>query len=250
MVSRFKLKLSRGFSPAALIVAILALVVATSTGAVFAASKIGTHALKNGAVTSSKIRNHTIQRKDISAKALRQLHGARGARGATGPRGATGRQGDVGAMGPAGPKGDTGPAGATGPAGPKGATGATGAQGVQGIQGVPGPAYTVTTSGNGVANAQVGTWTAQLDCHPDGTVVGLLYNTSTTQGFRVSGGGLAGAEGNTGAVPAFTGAANQPFIVQAVTDDGTSGATLTATCVNDGAAGTQQAVVTLSADGS
>jgi hypothetical protein len=80
-----------------MLVAILALVLAT-TGSAVAASLI----------TSKQIKDGTIQTKDISKKAQKSLRGKTGAKGATG---ATGAAGPAGAAGPKGDKGDVGPAG-------------------------------------------------------------------------------------------------------------------------------------------
>jgi Collagen triple helix repeat (20 copies) len=66
-------------------------------------------------VTSKNIKNGTIQRVDISAKAQRALRGNRGPAGPVGPAGgagAAGPAGPVGAVGPQGAKGDRGPSGA------------------------------------------------------------------------------------------------------------------------------------------
>jgi hypothetical protein len=93
-----------------LVVAVVALVAATS-GSAIAAS----------AITGSQIKDGTIGVKDLSGKALAKLHGARGARGPAGNAGAQG------------PKGDTGPQGL------KGVTGATGATGAKGAKGDTGP---------------------------------------------------------------------------------------------------------------
>jgi hypothetical protein len=84
-----------------MIVAIIALVVATAGGA-YAASKInGKHLVRNS-VASNKIKNKTLKSKDFSRKAKQSLEGDRGRRGPRGPRGEAGRQGDVGPQGPAG----------------------------------------------------------------------------------------------------------------------------------------------------
>src|SRR5882762_9156388 len=86
-----------------MLVALLALVMAT-TGSAVAASLI----------TSAQIKNGTIQTADISKKAQKTLKGKRGATGVQG------------AQGPQGLKGDTGPKGDTGASGPKGDTGEIG----------------------------------------------------------------------------------------------------------------------------
>jgi hypothetical protein len=86
-----------------MLVALLALVMAT-TGSAVAASLI----------TSKQIKNGTIQTADISKKAQKSLKGKTGARGPiglTGAAGAPGAKGDKGDAGAAGAKGDTGPIG-------------------------------------------------------------------------------------------------------------------------------------------
>ena len=59
-------------------------------------------------VTSKQIKDHTIQLNDISASAVRGLHGQTGAQGPAGPKGDTGAPGSGGPQGQQGPKGDKG----------------------------------------------------------------------------------------------------------------------------------------------
>jgi hypothetical protein len=125
-MSRF----TRAASPAALILSAMALTISLSAGTAYAAALIGTSQLKNGAVTSAKIKDKTIQAKDLSAAARKSLAGATGAQGQPGSPGATGATGATGvsgAPGPAGATGATGAQGATGPAGSDGAPGDDGA---------------------------------------------------------------------------------------------------------------------------
>ena|SRR5436190_2827190 len=89
-----------------MLVALLALVMAT-TGSAVAASLI----------TSKQIKDGTITTKDINKKAIKSL---KGKTGATGPQGASG---------PQGPKGDTGAAGVKGDKGDAGTNGTNGANG-------------------------------------------------------------------------------------------------------------------------
>lgn len=116
-------------------VALLALFVAlggTSYAAVkLPAGSVGSKQLARNSVTSAKVRNGTLLRRDFKQGQL--VAGANGAPGAKGEPGATGPQG------PAGAKGDTGAKGATGATGPQGEIGPEGAEGPQGIQGVEGP---------------------------------------------------------------------------------------------------------------
>src|SRR3954451_8204349 len=92
-----------------MLVALLALVMAT-TGSAVAASLI----------TSKQIKDGTIQTKDISKKAQKSL------KGKTGPRGATGLTGPQGSKGDKGDKGDAGSNGTNGTNGTNGADGAPG----------------------------------------------------------------------------------------------------------------------------
>lgn len=93
------------------VISILALFVALG-GTGYAALRIpnnsvGTKQLKKNAVTSAKVKNHSLLAVDFQANQL-----PTGPQGPKGDTGATGAKGDTGATGP---KGDTG---ATGPAGP------------------------------------------------------------------------------------------------------------------------------------
>src|SRR4030088_2003636 len=97
----------RRFRPSgSMLVALLALVMAT-TGSAVAASLI----------TSAQIKDGTIQTRDISKKAQAALKGNAGAAGAQGSQGPQGLKGDKGDKGGAGPKGDKGDAGAKGDTG-------------------------------------------------------------------------------------------------------------------------------------
>lgn len=88
--------LGRRPSPA-FVLACIALVVALS-GTGYAAlslprGSVGTPQLRNGAVTSLKVRNHTLRRVDFRRGAL--LRGPRGFRGPAGPTGPAGSAGSV-----------------------------------------------------------------------------------------------------------------------------------------------------------
>src|SRR3954447_8388667 len=89
--------MSRYRPSGAMLVALLALVMAT-TGSAVAASLI----------TSKQIKDGTIQTKDISKKAQKALKGKAGATGAAGAAGAAGHTGPTGAQGHKGDKGDAG----------------------------------------------------------------------------------------------------------------------------------------------
>jgi hypothetical protein len=68
-------------------------------------NSVGTAQLKNNAVTSSKVRNHSLLRADFKSGQV-----PRGARGPVGPTGAAGPKGATGARGPTGPAGAAGTA--------------------------------------------------------------------------------------------------------------------------------------------
>src|SRR3954447_4931968 len=97
--------MSRYRPSGAMLVALLALVMAT-TGSAVAASLI----------TSKQIKDGTIQTKDISKKAQKTLKGKAGATGPAGAAGAAGAAGPAGPAGAQGAKGDKGDAGAPGTA--------------------------------------------------------------------------------------------------------------------------------------
>jgi len=84
-----------------MVVALLALVIAMSGSAVAATL-----------ITGRQIKDHTIQTRDISKRALKAL---KGQPGKTGPQGLQGPKGDPGSPGAAGEKGETGATGPTGP---------------------------------------------------------------------------------------------------------------------------------------
>jgi hypothetical protein len=106
---------------------------------VLPAASVGTAQLKDGAVVSAKVKNHSLRAVDFAPGQLPAGEsGPAGAQGPQGPAGSAGPQGPAGPAGPQGAKGDTGaqgPQGPAGPAGPQGAKGDTGAQGPQGVKG-------------------------------------------------------------------------------------------------------------------
>lgn len=119
------------------------------------ARSVGSKELKTGAVTSAKVRNGSLRKKDFKKGQL--------PRGASGSAGADGAAGEPGLNGAAGPKGDPGAPGAkgepglavsNGAAGPQGPAGPPGADGVDGEDGVAGPAGPAGATGaTGAAGA-------------------------------------------------------------------------------------------------
>ncbi|HEY4097628.1 MAG TPA: hypothetical protein VGM33_19040 [Baekduia sp.] len=119
-------------------VAYLALFVALG-GTSYAATalprnSVGASQLKAGAVTSAKVKNHSLVVADLSVGTVAALRGSAGAAGVAGVAGAPGAAGATGARGAAGPQGATGP------------TGATGAQGLQGDPGIVATGWSALTS--------------------------------------------------------------------------------------------------------
>ncbi|HST42658.1 MAG TPA: hypothetical protein VLK58_24265 [Conexibacter sp.] len=112
-----------------MVIAVVALVFAT-TGTAFAAKEL---------ITGRDIKNGSITTADLSRKTLRSLSGRRGPRGTNGSDGDPGFPGPTGPQGSTGERGGTGPVGPVGPAGPTGLAGSTGQTGRAGRDGAPGP---------------------------------------------------------------------------------------------------------------
>ena len=158
----------------AMVVAFVALIVSVTSSA-YAAVRITTVNIANGAVTQPKLARNSVwhanlgtrsvrnlnlaansvwhaqigtgsvMRNNISGQLLAELHGAQGPAGTQGPAGPQGPEGAQGPPGPpggtgTGPQGPQGPQGVQGPPGPQGETGAAGPQGATGPQGPRGPA--------------------------------------------------------------------------------------------------------------
>lgn len=111
----------------AMVVACVAVILAT-TGSAFAAKAL---------ITGRDIKDGSISRADLSNSTVRYLKGKRG------PAGKNGQDGSVGPRGPQGSAGPAGPQGPAGPTGPRGATGDTGARGADGPAGPPGQAFVI-----------------------------------------------------------------------------------------------------------
>lgn len=89
------------------LIAYLALFVALSSTGYAASEKL----LPRNSVGSAQVINGSLQKADLSGKAIAALHGARGPRGLTGAQGSQGVAGQAGAQGPQGPRGPEGPPG-------------------------------------------------------------------------------------------------------------------------------------------
>jgi hypothetical protein len=122
------------YGKAGLLVAILALVLAT-TGAAFAAAGL-----------------NSKQKKEVT-KIAKKYAGKPGATGPQGPAGANGTNGEKGAQGEKGAKGDTGATGPQGPIGNTGPAGPTGPEGALGTAGTTLPSN-ATETGNWVLSGK------------------------------------------------------------------------------------------------
>jgi len=101
-----RLRLPRPSTALALVALAVALGGTGYAATVLPAGSVGTAQLKNGAVVSAKVKNHSLRAVDFASGQLPA--GARGPAGAQGPQGPAGSAGPQGPAGPAGPKGDTG----------------------------------------------------------------------------------------------------------------------------------------------
>jgi hypothetical protein len=90
-------------------------------------------------VNSASVIDGSLQKVDLSGKAVVALKGNRGAPGAQGAAGPAGAVGPAGQPGVAGAAGTPGAQGATGPAGANGTDGANGTNGAPGATGASGP---------------------------------------------------------------------------------------------------------------
>ena len=119
-------------APTLLVAAVLLLLATGGVG--YAAGRIGTSDLKNGAVTSAKIKDQTIRRADLAPTTIASL------RGATGPAGPPGAPGTNGVDGVDGVDGTNGINGIDGVDGIDGIDGTNGTNGIDGVDGIDGSA--------------------------------------------------------------------------------------------------------------
>lgn len=229
----------RGRRPsAAMLIAVLALFVALGGTSFAAVSKL----LPRNSVGSAQVINGSLQKGDLSGKAVTAL---RGNRGPQGPRGATG------ASGPAGPQGATGPQGPQGPQGAQGATGPsnayeTGFCSILACGGSTNPAFPITASSLGGAG-----WIATLSNLPAGDYVvsgQVEIRAADSSDWRVScelrapltgPGWSGGASATAGDTPGDAQEASLPILFGAkITSNGTSLGLRCSRADGAGAAGT------------
>ena len=160
--------------PLGWVVATTVISLAASSGAYaagLAANSVGTPQLKQQAVTSAKVKNGTLKKKDFKPGTL-----------------LAGSSGPAGPAGPAGPQGETGPMGATGATGPAGLPGSTGGVGPTGPQGPPGTARgKVYVQYDGDKVAATGVFTAAQVTHPaTGEYCVLLATQSSYNAWSIN----------------------------------------------------------------
>jgi hypothetical protein len=90
---------------------------------VLPARSVATAQLDRAAVTSAKVRDRSLRRRDLAPGVLGRVSAASSQPGPPGPPGERGERGPEGPPGPAGAQGAAGPAGQPGPAGPAGPSG-------------------------------------------------------------------------------------------------------------------------------
>ena len=117
----------------------------------------------SNSVNSASVINGSLQKVDLSQKAVAAL---KGNRGAAGPQGPVGTHGLAGPQGAQGPKGDAGSIGPPGQQGPKGDAGATGAQGPPGTV-----IWTQAYSEGPYTTVPAGTWGSAWALCPAGWTV-------------------------------------------------------------------------------
>jgi hypothetical protein len=190
-------------------------------------NSVGTAQLKNNAVVSSKVKNHSLKVEDFASGQIPK--GATGATGATGARGA---------------KGSTGAPGAKGSTGAPGAKGATGAPGATGATGPAGPAiaanFTAMLTNNSVKSVTFGNFTVTEQvtsgaCTPPKLLVGGLNSVYAATDVGGLSGGAKYKAASANASPVIgssTASKNSTYSVTAMTKDGTSGITAFFGCYN------------------
>jgi hypothetical protein len=180
--------------------------------------------------------------------------GAQGPAGAPGAQGPKGDKGDAGATGPKGDKGDAGPAGGQGPAGNAGAPGAAGAAGANGIDGAPARTIYLTSDKQQFTFDSTGalspaTQVIALSAQRQNNTGALSWSATAYNGAGVSLGAVAlrttaaGTTAATNQASVFLQSGLLPAGTKSVVVTASSSApdnvsdSLSAVCVQDGAAG-------------
>jgi len=177
-----RVRLPRPSTALALVALAVALGGTGYAATVLPAGSVGTEQLKNGAVVSAKVKDHSLRAVDFASGQL-----------------PAGESGPAGAQGPPGPAGSAGPQGPAGPAGPRGETGDQGPQGPPGFSSL---SY-VDAHYAGPATAQY-EYSGEAACDADLHVVGGgVVNHRSTDDGEINGsypsdGTGSGDPGNTG----------------------------------------------------
>lgn len=101
-------------APVGVALGLVALLLALG-GSAWAGAKIGTHQIRDQAVSAAKIRDGAVRPVKLSPALRRRI--ARGIKGPVGPRGPAGQRGEAGPAGAAGERGSRGLRGVPGPPG-------------------------------------------------------------------------------------------------------------------------------------
>jgi hypothetical protein len=140
-------------------------------------NSVGPAQLKANAVSSAKVQDGSLLRKDFRAGQL--LAGPSGPAGSRGPVGSAGATGATGAQGPAGPPGPQGSVGSTGATGAPGALGPPGGLDLAKISYVTGPTFAVPPTTTGLI---VGT---ETPCPTGNKAIGGGYTIFSADTVRV-----------------------------------------------------------------
>ena len=208
-----------------MVIAMIALVVAAAGGGYAAAklpkNSVGTAQLRNGSVTSAKVKNHSLLAVDFKPGQLeRVLPTAIGPTGPTGPSGADGATGAVGATGAQGDSGPTGPVGDSGAQGPIGTQGAAGLSYGNSIVGAPTTSVSLCGSIDVIGSVVSPTSTSRLlllgqaELSATGTTNAQLVTEVTTGAGSILG------SADTGAPVALTASNSERFTFSGIVMQG------------------------------
>jgi Collagen triple helix repeat (20 copies) len=208
-----------------MVIAMIALVVAAAGGGYAAAklpkNSVGTAQLRNGSVTSAKVKNHSLLAVDFKPGQLeRVLPTAIGPTGPTGPSGADGATGAVGATGDQGDSGPTGPVGDSGAQGPIGTQGAAGLSYGNTVVGAPTTSVSLCGSIDVIGSVVSPTSTSRLlllgqaELSANGTTNAQLVTEVTTGAGSILG------SADTGAPVALTSGNSERFTFSGIVMQG------------------------------